>query len=46
VEDDNATGSDESDPFGASIADSIITATAATLAPASSFALTFQVTLD
>ncbi len=46
VEDDNATGTDESDPYGASIAGSIITATAATLAPASSFALTFQVTLD
>ena len=46
VEDDNATGADESDPYGASIAGSILTATAATLAPASRFALTFRVTLD
>ena len=46
VEDDDATGSDESDPYGASLAGSTITATAASLAPASSFALTFQVTLD
>lgn len=46
VEDDDATGSDESDPHGASLAGSTITATAASLAPASSFALTFQVTLD
>ena len=46
VEDDNATGTDESDPYGASLSGSTITATAATLAPASSFALTFQVTLD
>ena len=46
VEDDDATGSDESDPYGASVAGSTITATAASLAPASSFALTFQVTLD
>ena len=46
VEDDDATGSDESDPYRASLAGSTITATAASLAPASSFALTFQVTLD
>ena len=46
VEDDNATGGDESDPYGASIAGSTITATAATLGPASSFALTFQVTVN
>lgn len=46
VEDDNATGADESDPYGASIAGSTITANAATLAPASSFALTFRVTVD
>jgi len=45
-EDDNATGADESNPYGASIAGSTITATAATLDPASSFALTFQVTID
>ena len=46
VEDDNATGSDETDPYGAFLGGSTITATAASLAPASSFALTFQVTLD
>jgi uncharacterized repeat protein (TIGR01451 family) len=46
VEDDDATGTDESDPYGASLAGSTITATAASLAPASSFALTFKVTLD
>jgi uncharacterized repeat protein (TIGR01451 family) len=46
VEDDNATGADESDPYGASLAGSTITATAATLAPASSFALIFRVKLD
>ncbi|WP_186265979.1 proprotein convertase P-domain-containing protein [Sphingorhabdus sp. SMR4y] len=46
VEDDDATGSDESDPYGAYLSGSTITATAASLAPASSFALTFQVTID
>lgn len=46
VEDDNATGTDESDPSGGYFAGSTITATAATLAPASSFALIFRVTLD
>ncbi|MEH6791547.1 proprotein convertase P-domain-containing protein [Parasphingorhabdus sp.] len=46
VEDDNASGADESDPYGASLAGSIITATAAALAPVSSFALTFQVTIN
>ena len=46
VEDDNASGSDESDPYGASITGSAIAASAASLGPASSFALTFKVTLD
>ena len=46
VEDDNATGGDESDPYGASLAGTTLTATAATLGPASSFALTFRVTID
>jgi uncharacterized repeat protein (TIGR01451 family) len=46
VEDDNATGADESDPYGAYIAGSTITATAATLAPTSSFALIFRVKLN
>lgn len=46
VEDENATGADESDPHGSSLAGSTITATAATLGPSSNFALTFQVTID
>ena len=46
MEDDDAAGSDESDPYGASIAGSTIAASAASLGPASSFALTFKVTLD
>ncbi|VWX59102.1 proprotein convertase P-domain-containing protein [Sphingorhabdus sp. 109] len=46
AEDDDATGSDESDPYGAYISGSTITATATSLAAASSFALTFQVTID
>ena len=46
VEDDNNIGADESDPYGASISGSTITATAATLGPASSFALTFQTTVN
>lgn len=46
VEDDNATGADEGDPYGASLAGTTITATAATLGPASTFALTFRVTID
>ncbi|MEO9601574.1 proprotein convertase P-domain-containing protein [Parasphingorhabdus sp.] len=46
VEDDNAAGGDESDPYGASFAGSTITVTADTLAPSTAFALTFQVTID
>ena len=46
VEDDNNIGADESDPYGASISGSTITATAANLGPASSFALTFQTTVN
>lgn len=46
VEDDDTGGPDESDPYGASFTGSTITATAATLGPANSFALTFQVTVD
>lgn len=43
VEDANATGSDESDPFGMSASGSTITATAATLAASGSFAIVFNV---
>lgn len=46
AEDDDNTGADENDPFGASISGSILTATAASLGPAEGYALTFQVTVD
>lgn len=46
VEDDNATGADESDPLGASIAGSTITIVQATMAASSSFAVTFDVTIN
>jgi len=46
AEDDDATGADESDPFGASVSGAILTATAASLGPAEGYALTFQVTVD
>lgn len=46
VEDDDAAGADEGDPFGASISGATLTATAASLAPAEAYALTFQVTVD
>ena len=46
VEDDNASGADESDPFGASIAGSTVTATTSTLTPASAMAVTLDVTIN
>lgn len=46
VEDDNATGADESDPLGASITGSTISIIQATMAPSSSFAVTFDVTIN
>ncbi|QJB68853.1 proprotein convertase P-domain-containing protein [Parasphingorhabdus halotolerans] len=52
VEDDNATddlagpANDEADPFGASISGTTLTATAASLGPAASFALTFQAVVN
>ncbi len=42
VEDDNATGVDESDPFGMSISGTAITGTTASLAASGSFALVFS----
>ena len=45
-EDDNATGADESNPFGASISGSTITATAASLGPSDAFALKFRATVN
>lgn len=46
AEDDDAAGADESDPFGASISGTVLTANAASLGPSEAFALTFQVTVD
>lgn len=46
VEDDNATGADESDPFGAAIAGTTVSASTATLGPGSAFATVFDVTVN
>lgn len=46
VEDDNASGADESDPFGASLGGTTIAATTPTLAPASAMAIAFDVTIN
>lgn len=42
AEDDDASGSDESDPFGASISGNTISASATTMLPNSTFAITFN----
>ena len=46
AEDDDAAGADESDPHGASISGSVLTATAATLGPGAGFALKFRTTIN
>lgn len=46
VEDDNAAGADESDPFGAAFAGTAVTATTASLAPAAAMAIAFTVTVN
>jgi len=46
IEDDNASGADESDPFGASIGGTTLSAATATLAPVAAMALTFDVTVN
>lgn len=46
VEDDNATGADESDPFGAAFAGTNVTASTASLAPAAAMAIAFTVTVN
>ncbi|HMO74812.1 MAG TPA: proprotein convertase P-domain-containing protein [Sphingopyxis sp.] len=46
VEDDNATGADESDPFGAAHSGGTVTGTTASLAPAASMAIAFQVIVN
>jgi uncharacterized repeat protein (TIGR01451 family) len=45
-EDDNNAGTDESDPFGASIAGTTVSGLAPTLAAGASFALVFNVTIN
>ena len=46
VEDDNASGADESDPFGASITGTSVAATTTTLLPANAMAVAFDVTIN
>jgi uncharacterized repeat protein (TIGR01451 family) len=46
VEDDNATGADETDPYGSSIAGTTITISTASMLNAASFAITFQATVN
>ncbi len=46
AEDDNATGADESDPYGVSISGNTISGTAASMGPASGFAIIFNATLN
>lgn len=45
-EDDNAIGSDETDPIGASFASSSVTITRGSLAPSTSFAVTYQANVN
>lgn len=45
AEDDDATGADETDPYGASVSGTVLTATAASLGPNASFALKFRTTI-
>ena len=45
-EDDNATGADESDPFGVSVTGTTLTGTAASFSTASSFAIAFNATVN
>jgi uncharacterized repeat protein (TIGR01451 family) len=46
VEDDNASGTDESDPFGASVSGSTISGSAPSLTAGSSFAMVFRATVN
>jgi len=46
IEDDNASGADENDPFGASIGGNIVAATTPTLAPGNALAIAFDVTIN
>lgn len=46
AEDDDASGADETDPFGASFAGGQVQAQASTLAPGASFAVAFRATVE
>lgn len=46
AEDDNSTGTDESDPVGMTITGRTVSGTTASIAPATSVAMTFRVTLN
>lgn len=46
AEDDNATGADESDPYGVSFAGTTLTGTAASLGPSVGFAIAFNATIN
>ena len=46
VEDDNASGGDESDPYGAAFAGNSVAVSTATLAPGSALAIAFTATID
>jgi uncharacterized repeat protein (TIGR01451 family) len=46
VEDEDASGADEADPFGMSISGTTVTGTAATLAGGATFAMTFSVLVN
>ncbi len=46
IEDDNASGADESDPFGASITGTSVAATAPSLAPGTALAVVFDVVVN
>ncbi|MBX9664578.1 hypothetical protein [Novosphingobium sp.] len=46
VEDDDAAGADETDPYGVAFQTGTLTASATTLAPGASFAITFDATLN
>lgn len=45
AEDDDAAGADETDPYGAAVSGSVLTATAGTLGPGAGFALKFRTTI-
>lgn len=45
AEDDDAVGADESDPFGASVSGNTISASATTMGPNATFAITFNATV-